>query len=194
MVILHLILLEFPKVSKEELIEDVEKSLEIFSAMNFVVARRCAELTKEILAVAKNYLRSTQRKQAVTESGASMFQTDSLSDIYDESLTNGSETWDDNLLMALLNQGGPGPVRATVLANLLNPTVLEDFAMGNSNFSQTVSSAGMSIGLTDFGTSGGEQNTAGSDEMQEHAEGDGILGYHFPKSNMNLFQGDTDWI
>lgn len=183
MIILHLILLEFPKIPQEELIEDVEKSLEIFSAMKFVIARRCAELTKEILAVAKRYLRHTQSKHSVTVPGSSLFQVDSLSNDYDENMTNGSETWDDSLLMTFLNQGGPGPVRATALADLLDPTVLEDFAMG--------SGTNTLMDLTDFGTASGEQDTAGSELVEQYSEGDGILGYHFPKLNTGFFNGGT---
>ncbi|KFY40674.1 hypothetical protein V494_03393 [Pseudogymnoascus sp. VKM F-4513 (FW-928)] len=181
MIILHLILLEFPKVSQDELIQDVEKSLEIFSAMKFVIARRCAELTKEILAVAKRYLRQTQSKHSVTMPGSSMFQVGSISNDYDDNLTNGSETWDDSFLMTFLNQGGPGPVRATALADLLNPTVLEDFAMGSNTL----------MDLTDFGAASGEPHTAGSELVQQYSEGDGILGYHFPRVNTDFFNGGT---
>ena len=57
MILLHLILSNFPGLPDDELLEDVEKSLEIFSSMNdIVVARRCAEMLREVLEVTRTCL------------------------------------------------------------------------------------------------------------------------------------------
>ena len=53
-IILYALVSRLHKGSKQELLEDVEKSLKIFQAMDgIVVARRCAELIQEIFEVAK---------------------------------------------------------------------------------------------------------------------------------------------
>jgi hypothetical protein len=54
MILLHLILSNFPGLPDDELLEDVGKSLEIFSSMeDIIVARRCAEMLREVLEVAQ---------------------------------------------------------------------------------------------------------------------------------------------
>lgn len=61
MLVLYVILIDYPHVSKCELIQDVEKSLEILHAMNNVkVARRCADLILEVLEVAKDQQATSQ--------------------------------------------------------------------------------------------------------------------------------------
>lgn len=53
------------QVAGEELIADVGKSLEIFTAMKkLVVARRCAELTEKILPVVKKHIQNVRQRQA----------------------------------------------------------------------------------------------------------------------------------
>lgn len=57
MILLHLILSNYPGLPDDELLEDVEKSLEIFQSMDdIVVARRCAEMLREVLEVARTCL------------------------------------------------------------------------------------------------------------------------------------------
>lgn len=57
MILLHLILSNFPGLPYDELLEDVEKSLEIFASMeDIVVARRCAGMLREALEVARTCL------------------------------------------------------------------------------------------------------------------------------------------
>jgi len=56
MVLLYVIICDLcmPNMNREQLLLDVEKSIEIFTAMNQVtVARRCAEITQEVLEIAK---------------------------------------------------------------------------------------------------------------------------------------------
>lgn len=56
MVLLYVVICDLytPNVNREQLLLEVEKSLEIFYAMNQVtVARRCAEITQEVLEIAR---------------------------------------------------------------------------------------------------------------------------------------------
>ncbi|KAJ5592798.1 hypothetical protein N7537_009702 [Penicillium hordei] len=57
MILLHLILSNYPGLPDDELLEDVEKSLEIFSSMgDIIVSRRCVEMLREVLGVARTCL------------------------------------------------------------------------------------------------------------------------------------------
>lgn len=155
MIILHLILQEFPKVPAEELIGDVEKSLEIFSAMeSVIVARRCSELTREMLCVAKKYLhdRNQQRQGEVSVGDRTGTAPDkpmlSPNDSLPGGLNGGDDVlmepdiWNSDFLAALLSQECPNPTRTNALANLLDPSILEDFAAGGTatEYAQTVTS------------------------------------------------------
>jgi hypothetical protein len=54
MILLYVVLTNMQSVDHQSCIQAVEKSLEIFNAMNMVgVARRCAEITTEVLELAK---------------------------------------------------------------------------------------------------------------------------------------------
>ena len=128
MIILHLVLLDFPKVPGEELIEEVERSLEIFSLMgkSITVAKRCGELTHEILGVAKTYLGDRRNGQIQsTHFTPSSLPNEIGADMFGLSLPD--NVWDDEHLIALLNQDEPGSSRANALANFLDPSILEGF-------------------------------------------------------------------
>lgn len=61
MLVLYVVLINYPHVSSEELIRDVEKSLDILNAMdNVKVAKRCASLISEVLEVVKRQPRTFQ--------------------------------------------------------------------------------------------------------------------------------------
>ncbi|KAJ5917844.1 transcriptional regulator family: Fungal Specific TF [Penicillium verhagenii] len=200
MILLHLILSNFPGLPDEELLEDVEKSLEIFSSMDdIIVARRCAEMLREVLEVARACLArrrqgmgigttaatasasgSTQAHQPHTQypSGLETLHTPSLASHSSshpllsasasaDMLGGGSKVGEFALprlsfdagssLLAEQGQGGVGPddedfffslfsqdsqqqqraerTRAEMLANLVDPSILEDFAFGGQEFS-----------------------------------------------------------
>lgn len=79
MILLHLILSNFSGLPDDELLEDVEKSLEIFSSMdNIIVARRCAEMIREVLEVARTCLARRQR------SGENSYQSKPHSHLQDQ--------------------------------------------------------------------------------------------------------------
>ncbi|OKO97572.1 hypothetical protein PENSUB_10366 [Penicillium subrubescens] len=62
MILLHLILSNYPSLPDDDLLEDVEKSLEIFESMDdIIVARRCAEMLREVLDVARTCLARRRR-------------------------------------------------------------------------------------------------------------------------------------
>jgi hypothetical protein len=127
MIILYLVLVGYPRVSGEELIADVEKSLEIFNAMKQVaVARRCAELIKEMLLVAKKYLQGLRHKQTLDQSLVPEIPAVSETQTFDL-----DQIWNESTFAALLNQELPGMDKANALANLYDPNVLEDFAFSS---------------------------------------------------------------
>jgi hypothetical protein len=54
MILLYVVLSNIGTIDRDHAINNVEKSLEIFNSMNMVtVARRCAEITQEVLDIAK---------------------------------------------------------------------------------------------------------------------------------------------
>lgn len=175
MILLHLILSNFPGLPDEELLEDVEKSLEIFSSMDdIIVARRCAEMLREVLEVARTCLarrRSTQTQQSQTQMPTRYSSSDGLQgsslasgslapdgfagvsvpqisfDGASELLTeqgqgqaqgSGLQPEDENFFFSLFSQDPQQQsdrTRAEMLANLVDPSILEDFAFGGQEFS-----------------------------------------------------------
>ncbi|KIW95043.1 uncharacterized protein Z519_03624 [Cladophialophora bantiana CBS 173.52] len=120
MIILYLVLMEFPSVRAEELIADVEKSLKIYNAMKeVVVARRCAELTKEMLTVAKRHQQELRRRKEVRRDAV---EVSSLP-------PPDRDPWNDGSLSTVLNQSLPGWDKTASLAHLYDPSVLEQFAL-----------------------------------------------------------------
>jgi hypothetical protein len=67
MILLYVVLTNMPSIDRQSAIQVVEKSLEIFNAMNMVgVARRGAEITHEVLEIAK---KSTEETKLQPDSG-----------------------------------------------------------------------------------------------------------------------------
>lgn len=130
MIILYLVLTDSHSVRGEELIADVEKSLEIFNAMKqVVVAQRCAELTKEMLTVAKKH-------QQELRDGQKAGRRDHLPDAMDAGANvpapDNDDLWDDvtagGLPATTLSQSLPGWDWNEGLAQLYDPGVLEEVA------------------------------------------------------------------
>lgn len=185
MILLHVILSNYPGLPDEELLEDVERSLEIFSSMNdIIVARRCAEMLREVLEVARTCL---TRRRAVPCSGqhnvqnqtqaqlpgldtvskarrpssiqqhtsampmagsspfsgtaslpTSGFSLDTPSSImgHQPGTDHGLNPDDEDFFFSLFSnetQQQPDRTRTEMLANLVNPSILEDFAFGGGN-------------------------------------------------------------
>lgn len=172
MILLHLILAGVPDIPEEELLKDVEKSLDIFESMGgVVVARRCAEMIREVLDVTREYLRrrgpsmarpqSQQQQQMqiqptspslVLGSGTGPVMADesptlrytdtnvntsTLNNNYNfhshpqTSITDLSPTSpDENFFFSLFGQEFQPDTRAEILANLIDPMILGDFAFG----------------------------------------------------------------
>lgn len=200
MILLHLVLSNFPGLPDDELLEDVEKSLEIFQSMeDIIVARRCAEMLREVLEVARACLarrrndtsvsgQSTSQLKTQPRSGIQGLQpldapatsslassslpsgpvaslsgnaapgtsvnaTQSASNLSSElplALGNSSSTLglpdlrqaphldDEDFFFSLFSQGPEqqaDPTRTEMLANLVDPSVLENFAFGGQDFS-----------------------------------------------------------
>lgn len=170
MILLHIILSNIPIPDDETgLITDIEKSLDIFSSMNnLFVARRCAEMIREVLDVAKGCLARRQRRRitttttagpataAVNNSGNSAFPggpaPSPISPFTFGQDSTDPSGWSDGTgfgamcgvdadfissLFASQDSASTGDgsrgeesTRAGVLANLVDPGVLEDFAFG----------------------------------------------------------------
>ncbi|KAF7557578.1 hypothetical protein G7Z17_g602 [Cylindrodendrum hubeiense] len=135
--VLKFLLLDFPNVPGEELIRDVEKSLEIFSVLgkHVTVAKRSGELTQEILGVAKTYLRGPRNRQMTSSHIATPSIPSNIgADLFGSTFANGGEMWNNEHLIALLNEDEPGMSRVDVLANFLDPNILENFVTGDDYF------------------------------------------------------------
>lgn len=203
MILLHLILSNYPDLPDDELLEDVEKSLQIFESMDdIVVARRCAEMLREVLEVAGTCLLRRRRGEnggvvdrrgsglAVTSSssgagidaasgakakgcgssdgctppgtgtgtasfacgGSSSTSRASLASLDVDALAYGSSgapalplenmitseglddrSTEEDFFFSLFSQDPsqpPDQTRTEMLANLVDPSILEDFAFG----------------------------------------------------------------
>ncbi|KAE8363101.1 fungal-specific transcription factor domain-containing protein [Aspergillus caelatus] len=141
MILLHLILSGFPGINEEELLKDVEKSLEIFDSMtNIVVARRCSEMIREVLDVARACVARRRAVSVVpvlpphvdTNIDSSSFETNNDQSVHTRSdmAPLVSQGVDGDFFFSLFNQDSQPDTRAEILANLVDPTILEDFAFG----------------------------------------------------------------
>ncbi|CAI7574529.1 unnamed protein product [Penicillium glandicola] len=196
MILLHLILSNYPGLPDDELLEDVEKSLEIFSSMgDIIVARRCAEMLREVLEVARTCLdrrrrsvhapnhsqerRQSQNQNQLPRHGAPYTSTGTLSssqatedatalaqkhptpsstpaggeiaipaatlstpthglslDTPSSMLEQHADADEGDFFFSLFSNGTqtqPDRTRAEMLANLVDPSVLENFAFGGGN-------------------------------------------------------------
>ena len=177
MILLHLILASFPGIPEDELLLDVEKSLDIFESMkDITVARRCAEMIREVLDVTRSYLMRRRAAlhphphthtpaQAYTLAPAHHPQSPTatspsfalgtgagVEDTVNLQYTNTSHTLDNQAIHTpppnidpVSSPGGPDEnfffslfgqeefqpdTRAEMLANLVDPMILGDFAFG----------------------------------------------------------------
>ncbi|KAB8267312.1 fungal-specific transcription factor domain-containing protein [Aspergillus minisclerotigenes] len=142
MILLHLILSGFPGINEEEPLKDVEKSLEIFDSMtNIVVARRCSEMIREVLDVARACVATRRAVSAVpvllphvdTNIESSNLETNNDQNVHTRTdmAPLVSQGVDGDFFFSLFNQDSQPDTRAEILANLVDPTILEDFAFGN---------------------------------------------------------------
>ena len=75
MVLLYVVIcdLHLLNIKREELLVEIEKSLEIFNAMNQVtVSQRCAEITQELLEIAKKASPRLRRDSQLTKRHTAM--------------------------------------------------------------------------------------------------------------------------
>ncbi|KAL2800950.1 fungal-specific transcription factor domain-containing protein [Aspergillus keveii] len=137
MILLHIVLSGYPGIHDEELLLGVDKSLDIFESMNnIVVARRCSEMIREVLGVARSC--ATRRQSQSNTLGIS-----ASSRIFDVEAGNPTTHTpgpdmagiaafgDDNFFFSLFNQDSQPDTRANMLADLVDPTILENFAFGS---------------------------------------------------------------
>lgn len=175
MILLYLILAGVPDIPEEELLKDVEKSLDIFESMrNVVVARRCAEMIREVMDVTRECLRrrpadhaqvlrpQSQQQQQMqmqptspslilgtgTGTGPTVMANESsaLHQNYSNATTLNNYNFDshpqafitglsptspdENFFFSLFGQEFQPDTRAEILANLVDPMILGDFAFG----------------------------------------------------------------
>jgi hypothetical protein len=72
MILLYVVLTNMHSIDRQNAIQAVEKSMEIFNAMNMVgVARRCAEITNEVLEIAKKSTDETNTQPKPTDQSQS---------------------------------------------------------------------------------------------------------------------------
>jgi hypothetical protein len=152
MIILYLVLLDYTKIPGEELLADVEKSLEIFLAMEDLhVAKRCADLIREVYEVARQHLRD-RCGQAQTPTMDGVSAGNNANDLFTNRHDFNADMFshsDQELMRSLFNYEGPDE-RRDVLASLIDPTVLEDFATGPFDFAHSLGFASGNLRDSDF--------------------------------------------
>ena len=112
MILLHLILASFPGIDEDELLLDVEKSLDIFESMkDIIVARRCAEMIREVLDVTRSYLarRRTTSPSFALGSGAGVEDTVNLQDANASNHNYGIMPDNQGIHTPLNANSSPGP-------------------------------------------------------------------------------------
>ncbi|KAI9927803.1 hypothetical protein MW887_002655 [Aspergillus wentii] len=131
MILLHLVLSNFPGIPDEEILQDVDKSLEIFESMdNIIVARRCAEMIRGVLEVARTCL---ARRPGPGPSFPAFNTAQAQTHLEPGLQSNvGGGGVDEDFFSSLFSQDSHGQpdTRAEILANLVDPGILEDFAFG----------------------------------------------------------------
>lgn len=172
MILLYPILASSPGIPEDEILLDVEKSLEILESMkDIIVARRCAEMIREVLDVTRLHLARRRRAHAQHAQNAQLQMQTSSSFTLGRETGAGADTsnlhYDNNayrnpnnnthnlqpnpqlnLLPTVTSTPPPAnadenfslfgqeelqpDTMAEILANLVDPMVLGDFAFGNS--------------------------------------------------------------
>ncbi|PLN82278.1 fungal-specific transcription factor domain-domain-containing protein [Aspergillus taichungensis] len=126
MILLHIVLSGFPGIDDDALLQEVDKAVEIFESMkNILVARRCAEMIREVSDVARACL---------ARRGAVVPPTQPDFGIQPDVTAVHGDLGQDEFFYSLFNQDAQTDTRAEMLANLVDPTILEDFAFGDSSF------------------------------------------------------------
>lgn len=126
MILLHIVLSGFPGIDDDALLQEVDKAVEIFESMkNILVARRCAEMIREVSDVARACL--ARRGALVPPAQPAFGLQPDVAAVHDGS-------GQDEFFYSLFNQDAQDDTRAEMLANLVDPTILEDFAFGDFSF------------------------------------------------------------
>lgn len=123
MILLHIVLSGFPGIDDDALLQEVDKAVEVFESMkNILVARRCAEMIREVSDVARACLARRGTLAPPTQPAFGL-PPDVMA------VHGGPEP--DGFFYSLFNQDAQAGTRAEMLANLVDPTILEDFAFGS---------------------------------------------------------------
>ncbi|PKY07980.1 hypothetical protein P168DRAFT_308153 [Aspergillus campestris IBT 28561] len=126
MILLHIVLSGFPGIDDDALLQEVDKAVEIFESMkNILVARRCAEMIREVSDVARACL--ARRGALVPPAQPAFGLQPDVTAVHDD-------IGQDEFFYSLFNQDAQADTRAEMLANLVDPTILEDFAFGDFSF------------------------------------------------------------
>ncbi|KAJ5692637.1 transcriptional regulator family: Fungal Specific TF [Penicillium macrosclerotiorum] len=149
MILLHLVLSNFPGLPDAALLDDVEKSLDIFASMHdILVARRCAEMLREVLNVARACL-ARRHTGALPPPSSAAAGLDAPPEPPFPGSTGAAAGFaadegpvgqpdEENFFFSLFGQGSAAQAdrtRTEMLANLVDPSILEDFAFGGEGVS-----------------------------------------------------------
>ncbi|KAF2180295.1 hypothetical protein K469DRAFT_640128 [Zopfia rhizophila CBS 207.26] len=123
-ILLYLLLKGTVSTHRDELIADIEKSLEIFNAMKqIVVARKCAEITQEMLTEAKK-----QRHHVLQNQEECQSMITGVTDMAHVLDIVSTDRWNDNSFMTILNQTLQDSENIGISDYHGNPFVLEGFS------------------------------------------------------------------
>jgi len=161
MIVLYIILLNYTKIPGEEILRDAEKSHEILLAMEEAsVAQRSAKLIGEVLEVARTHI-SQRRSSSDPHLQQLGLPQNSDGDVdYNYEPMNLDNDWSRTLFAPNF----PSSSRGDILATLIDPNILQDFAAGIDYSTRSVASsnsvAGQFFGSPDKGDRGDQAGFA----------------------------------
>jgi hypothetical protein len=124
MILLYVVLTNMPSIDRQNAIQVVERSLEIFNAMNMVgVARRGAEITYEVLEIAK---KSTEEMNSQTK------PTDQITNLNSPTAATGFSTPGRPTMGA--DFGGLDLSKEDLFARLVDANIMDGFAEFDSGY------------------------------------------------------------
>jgi hypothetical protein len=121
MILLYVVLTNMKSVDRQLAVQAVEKSLEIFNAMNMVgVARRCAEITHDVLEMAKKSTIETGERSEQNEPTTTTTTLATLTGMLAQN--SGAEFYDFDLS------------KEDLFASLVDPNIMDGFAGFDSGY------------------------------------------------------------
>ena len=138
MILLYVVLSDIQPQPEDDLLHDVEKGLELFRAMNqVVVARRCAEITREVLDVARKFVQERRGHNQTSQRGSS-----TAMDVSRNALVTATDPVSHplpDLGYDFMDDNGFDVAREDLLATLVDCNLMDSFADFDNGFMEVPS-------------------------------------------------------